>query len=255
MKQFFEFDRRKKDNLVDQVVEQFSAYIHDYKLIHGMPIPNLEEIKKDLALTDQELNEILRVLVEKELLIYHQDSKLHLVNNPTYRYDFLVNVAPAYREIINAGKQPKVFTIYKKEIIADESIANQFAGITVGEKVIHYKRYFTADVVVMFYIEVCFALDKLPLAGQSFNDDQPHLDIIMQKYPQQYKYHVREVNVVKGPEHLLDIFKPKDKDYICTLGFYRFFNAKGEVVESGFAYMTDLTEFTTTTTDLTDLFI
>jgi hypothetical protein len=42
---------------------------------------------------------------------------------------------------------------------------------------------------------------------------------------------------------------------ICTLGKYKFFNGKGEIVESGFAYMTDLTEFSTTTTDLTELLI
>ena len=42
---------------------------------------------------------------------------------------------------------------------------------------------------------------------------------------------------------------------ICTLGKYKFFNSKGEIVESGFAYMTDLTEFSTTTTDLTELLI
>jgi DNA-binding GntR family transcriptional regulator len=255
MKQFFDFDRRKKDKIVEQVVEQFAAYIHDYKLIHGTPLPNFEDVKKELELTNHEIEEILSILKQKELVIYNEVTKLYLVNYPTYRYDFLVNVAPAYREILNAGKTPKVHTIEKKECIADEDLVHQFAGIKVGERVLHYKRYFTADDVAMFYIEVCFSLEQLPLAGQIFNDDQPHLDLMMQKYPQQYKYHVREVNVVKGPDHLIDIFKPKDKDYICTLGFYRFFNAKGEVVESGFAYMTDLTEFTTTITDLTDLFI
>jgi hypothetical protein len=77
----------------------------------------------------------------------------------------------------------------------------------------------------------------------------------MQKYPQQYKFHVREVKVVHPPQNIKAIFKDPDPNLICTLGQYRFYNAKGEVVETGFAYMTDLTEFTTSTNDLTEILL
>lgn len=48
MKEFFEFDRRKKDSVVNQVVNQFIAYVNDYKLIIGMPLPDLDLAKKNL---------------------------------------------------------------------------------------------------------------------------------------------------------------------------------------------------------------
>lgn len=255
MKQFFEFDRRKKENLVDQVVEQVITYINDYKLIHGMPLPDLTIAKKELNITNGEIKKILKILLDKGFISFNEIENQYLIRNPGYRYDFLVNVAPAYREIVNSGKKPAVFTLEKKEKVVDEALMNQFQGLTLGEKVLHYKRYMTADGVPMFYIEICFALDRLPLAGQIFEDHQPHLEILMQKYPQQYKFHIREVKVVHLPQNIKAIFKDTDPNSICTLGIYRFYNAKGEVVETGFAYMTDLTEFTTTTNDLTEILL
>ena len=78
---------------------------------------------------------------------------------------------------------------------------------------------------------------------------------MMQKFPLQYKFHVRELNVLHAPAHVQAVLDPKAKSLLCTYGQYRFFNTKGECVESGFAYMTDLNEFTTTTTDLSELLI
>jgi len=254
MKEFFEFDRRKKTDVVTQVVEQFIAYVEDYKLISGTPLPDLKEVKKELGLSDDEIDRILSVLLAKNYLRQDQD-KHYFVNLANYHYDFIVNVSPAYREIINSGKTPKVFTIAKRVCEVDESMMRTFQGLTLGKKVVHYQRYFTADNVPMFYIEFCLSFDQLPQSMQVFNDDQPHLDLMMQKFPQQYKFHVREVKIVTLPEPIQKLFKVKDKQTIATLGHYRFFNAKGEVVETGFAYMTDLTDFNTTTVDLTEILL
>lgn len=255
MKQFFEFDRRKKANLVDQVVEQIITYINDYKLIHGMPLPDLNNAMKELEITEVEINRVLKTLLEKGYITFNEKEKQYFIRNPGYRYDFLVNIAPAYREILNSGKKPAVYTLEKKEKVVDEALMNQFQGLTLGEKVLHYKRYLTADGVRMFYIEMCFSVDRLPNIDQAFKDDQPHLDMMMQKYPLQYKFHVREVSVVRPPQPIKVLLQHQESDFICTLGIYRFYNAKGAVVESGFAYMTELTEFTTTSFDLNELVV
>jgi len=254
MKEFFEFDRRKKDNVVNQVVSQIIAYVNDFKLISGMPLPDLDLAKKEFELTDKEIQKIISDLTEKGYLIYNKKDDQYVVKNPSHKTDFLINIAPAYREIINSGKKPAVFTIEKKEVVLDAAMANTFQ-MAVGEKVLHYRRYLTADGVPMFYIEFCLSLDRLQGAAGTFKDNEPHLDFVLQKFSTQYKYHVREISIVTAPKDMVKLLHPHEEDMICTLGKYKFFNSKGEIVESGFAYMTDLTEFTTTTTDLTELLI
>lgn len=254
MKQFFEFDRRKKADVVNQVVSQFIAYVNDYKLITGTPLPNLVLTKKELELTEKEIQTIIKQLTDQGYLIYNKKENNYVVNSPTHRYDFLINVAPAYREIINSGKKPAVFTLEKKEVVVDANMAATF-GMTIGEKVLHYRRYLTADGVPMFYIDFCLSLDRLPGVNGVFQDHQPHLDLVMQKFPAQYKFHIREISVVTAPTDMIKQLHPHEEGMICTLGKYKFFNGKGEIVESGFAYMTDLTEFNTVTNDLTELLI
>ena len=107
----------------------------------------------------------------------------------------------------------------------------------------------------MFFIEFCLSLTHLPNADQVFQDDEPHLDLIMKKFSHQYRFHIREINIVDAPNFVVELTKTKEKHPICTYGKYRFMNSKGDVIESGFAYMTELTEFTTTTTDLSELLI
>lgn len=254
MKEFFDFDRRKKDNVVNQVVSQFIAYVNDYKLINGTPLPDLDLAKKEFEFTDKEIQKIITDLSEKGYLKFNKTDDQYVVQNPSLQTDFLINVAPAYREIINSGKKPAVFTIEKKEIVLDAAMANAFQ-MAIGEKVLHYRRYLTADGVPMFYIDFCLSLDRLPGVNGTFKDNEPHLEFVLQKFSAQYKYHVRELSVVTAPIDMVKLLHPHEKDMICTLGKYKFFNGKGEIVESGFAYMTELTEFTTTTTDLTKLFI
>ena len=254
MKEFFEFDRRKKDSVVNQVVNQFIAYVNDYKLIIGMPLPDLVLAKKEFELNDKEIQKIITELTEKGYLKYIKKDDQYVVDSPSRQTDFLINVAPAYREIINSGKKPAVFTIEKKEIVLDATMANTFQ-MAIGEKVLHYRRYLTADGVPMFYIDFCLSLDRLQGVAGTFKDNEPHLDFVLQKFSTQYKYHVREFSIVTAPVEMVKLLHPHEDDMICTLGKYKFFNSKGEIVESGFAYMTDLTEFTTTTTDLTELLI
>ena len=107
----------------------------------------------------------------------------------------------------------------------------------------------------MFYIDFCLSLDRLQGVSVTFKDNEPHLDFVLQKFSTHYKYHVREFSIVTAPVEMVKLLHPHEDDMICTLGKYKFFNSKGEIVESGFAYMTDLTEFSTTTTDLTELLI
>ncbi len=252
MKQFFEFDRRKKDSVVDQVVEQFIGYVMDYKLISGSPLPDLALTKKELDLTDAEINIILKTLLEKGYLSYQAKKKQYIIQAPTYLYDFLVNVSPAYKEILNSGKKPGVVTLERSEITLDAPLAAAFQ-MPVGEKVFRLKRYLTADGLPIFYMDVCFALASLPGIQNAFLDNQPHLQIVIEKYPQQYKFHTREVNIVIAPPMIQAILHPKEEGMICTHGKYRFLNTKGDVIESGITHMTDLTEYSTTTKNLNDM--
>jgi DNA-binding GntR family transcriptional regulator len=254
MKQFFEFDRRKKDDVVDQVVSQFIAYVNDYKLINGTPLPNLTLVKKELELTDKELQKILSQLTDRGYLTYNQKDGQYLVCNQPRTYDFLMNVVPAFQEIIRTGKKPAVITIEKKQIILDEAMANKFQ-MPIGEEVLHCRRYLTADGLPILYLDFCLSLDRLPGVQGTFKDNQPHLDVVLQKYSTQYKYHVRELSIAQATPEMVKLLHPHEQGMICTLGKYRFFNSKGEIVESGVGTMTDLNEFTTTNTDLTDLLI
>lgn len=256
MKNFFVFDRRKKEDVITQIVDQFISYVHDYKFIVGTPMPDLTFTKKDLGLSDKELKKIIHNLIQKGYLIFSEKEQSHIIQFPNqYTNDFIINVAPAFREIINAGRTPKVFTLARKILTVDQSLINQFPGLVMGSQVVYFKRYLTADNTPVFYIEFCLALDHLPGVDQLIKDDDPHLEIIMNKYNAQYRFHIREFNVIHAPAAIQSIFNHQDKEMLCTFGKYRFFNGKGDVVESGFAYMTDLTEFTTTTNDLTELLI
>lgn len=255
MKQFFDFDRRKKDNVVEQLVHQFITYVHDYKLIHGSPIPDMKLAKKELNLSEDELNQILIILQAKGYVKFDKPTQQYLVQLPNQPYDFLINVAPAYQEIIRSGKKPAVFTLEKSQKTVDGSMIKQFPGLILGQSVTHYKRYLTADDVPMFYMEFCLVDKHLPRASTFFKDNQPHLTIMVQHFTHQYQFHIREIRIVIAPPHVQKILNPNEKDLLCTLGFYQFFNSRGETVESGFAYMTELTEFTTSTTDLNALML
>lgn len=254
MKQFFEFDRRKKEDMVHQVVTQFIAYVNDYKLITGTPIPDLNLMKKELAISEKEIQKIIAELIKQGYLVYNEKEKRNEVHSPSYLYDFLINVAPAYREILNSGKKAAVVTLEKKEVVINAEMAVTFQ-MPIGERVLYYRRYLTADGAPMFYIEFCLNMKLLPDVKGLFEDHEPHLEFLMKKFASQYKYHVRELSVVTAPPAMIDLLVPNEQGMICTLGKYKFFTGNGEIVESGFAYMTDLTEFTTTSSDLTELLI
>jgi DNA-binding GntR family transcriptional regulator len=254
MKQFFTFDRRKKTSIVDQIIDQVISYINDFKLIHGSPLPDIELASTALELTSKEVKTILDRLVEAGYLIYAPKQKTYLVQKPSKDNGFLINVNPLFKSIIQHGKKPKVFTLMKKSMTINHELALQ-TSFPIGEKVVHYQRYFTADDVPIMYIDFYLSLDKLPQADQLFGDEEPHLDAVMTRYPLQYKYHVRELNVVIAPAFIEKLLAPKEAGMICNHGKYRFYNQTGQLVESGITYLTDLTEFTTTTTDLNLLFL
>jgi DNA-binding GntR family transcriptional regulator len=254
MKQFFEFDRRKKDDVVDQVVSQFIAYVNDYKLINGTPLPNLALVKKEFELTEKELQKILSQLMDRGYLTYNEKDDQYLVNNQPRNYDFLINAVPAYQEIIKMGKKPAVMTLEKKQVTLDEAMANKFQ-MPIGEKVLHYRRTITADGLPILYLDFCLSLNHLPGVLGAFKDNEPHIDAVLQRFPTQYKYHVKELSVAQASPVMIKLLHPHEEGMICTIGKYKFFNSKGDVVESGFGSMTDLNEFTTTNTDLTDLLI
>jgi hypothetical protein len=78
---------------------------------------------------------------------------------------------------------------------------------------------------------------------------------VLRKFSAQYKQHVREISIITAPQAMVKLLHPHEEGMICTLGKYKFFNGNGNIVESGFAYMTDLTEFSTTNTNLNELLI
>jgi ABC-type multidrug transport system ATPase subunit len=133
-----------------------------------------------------------------------------------------------------------VVVMAEGRIIADEEIKQQIV---------------TAEPYSQWLQDNLVSLDQLPGIQRAFQDDQPHLQIVVQTYPQQYKLHSREISVVTAPPMIQTILHPKQADMICTLGKYRFFNSKNEVIESGITYMTDLTEYSTTTKNLNDMIL
>jgi DNA-binding GntR family transcriptional regulator len=254
MKQFFTFDRRKKTPIVDQIIEQVIAYINDFKLISGAPLPDIELASKELSLSQAEVNHILQSLTAQGYLRFDKDANTFLIQKPTKDNGFLINISPFFKSIQQQGKTPKVFTLNKKTLTITHELSLQ-TGFSVGEKVIHYQRYFTADDVPVSFIDFYMSLDKLPQVDSLFKDNQPHLESVMTRYPSQYKYHVRELNVIEAPEFIQTLLSPKEPGMICTIGTYRFYNLSGQVVEAGVSYLTDLTEFTTTSIDLHLLFL
>jgi DNA-binding GntR family transcriptional regulator len=254
MKQFFNFDRRKKTNIVDQVIEQIISYINDFKLIHGSPLPQIELTSKELLLSKVEVEQILATLTSKEYLKFDPIQRTYLIQKPSKDNEFLITVSPIFREIINRGKTPKVFTLVKSMMTVNADIAF-LTGFAIGDRVVHFQRYFTANDVPMMFIDFYLSLDRLPNADQVFLDHEPHLDKMMNRFPTQYKYHVREINIVEAPEFIVKLLAPKESGMICNQGKYRFYNLSGQLIESGLSYLTDLTEFNTTTTDLNLLFI
>jgi DNA-binding GntR family transcriptional regulator len=254
MKQFFSFDRRKKDDVVDQVVTQFISYVEDYKLINGTILPKLDLVKKDLELTDKELQKIITELTQRGYLTYLIKENQYVVSQQSRSHNFLITVDAAYQAIINSGKKPAVFTIEKKEITLNAAMAATFQ-MAVGEKVLHYRRYLTANGVPIFYLDFCLSLNQLLGVKDAFKDNEPHLDAVLRKYSAQYKQHVREFSIIAAPQAMVKLLHPHEEGMICTLGKYKFFNSNGKIVESGFAYMTDLTEFSTTNTNLNELLI
>jgi len=254
MKQFFTFDRRKKTNIVEQVIEQIIAYINDFKLIHGSPLPQIELTSKELLLSSVETSQILTTLTKKGYLKFDAEQQLYLIQKPSRDNEFLITVSPIFREIINHGKVPKVFTLLKTILTVNSEVA-MLTGFNIGDRVVHYQRCFTADEIPMMYLDFYLSLDRLPNVDQVFLDHEPHLDKVMSRYPSQYKYHVREINIVEAPEFIVKLLAPKEPGMICNQGKYRFYNLSGQLVESGSVYLTDLTEFNTTTTDLNLLFL
>lgn len=254
MKQFFTFDRRKKTPIVDQIIEQVIAYINDFKLISGAPLPDIELASKELSLSKLEVEHILQSLIKQAYLVYDASTKTYLVQKPTKDNGFLINISPFFKSIQQHGKTPKVFTLNKNTLTITHELSLQ-TGFAVGEKVIHYQRYFTADDLPVALIEFYMSLDKLPQADTLFKDHQPHLESLMSRYGHQYKYHVRELNVIEAPAFIQTLLAPKEPGMICTIGTYRFYNLSGQVVEAGTTYLTDLTEFTTISTDLRLLFL
>jgi DNA-binding GntR family transcriptional regulator len=254
MKQFFTFDRRKKTSTVEQMIEQIIGYINDYKLISGSPLPQIEVTSTELALTKNEVNQILQTLLKQGYLLLDPKTNTYLVQKPNKDNEFLISISPIYKEIINHGKTPKIYTIEKTTLTVTAEIS-QLTGFSIGEQIIRTRRYFTANDTPMAYLEFYLSLDRLPQVDQLFNGETPHLEMIMSKFPSQYKYHVREFKIIEAPLWVKEILQSKDHGMICNHGKYRFYNQAGQIVESGFTYLTELTEFTTTTTDLNMLFV
>jgi DNA-binding GntR family transcriptional regulator len=254
MKEFFSFDRRKNTTIPEQIVNQIISYINDFKLIQGTPLPKIEESREELGLSKEEAQLIIDALLEKKYLVYDPSIKNYLVNKPNQHSEFLASLSSIYAEIIRSGKTPSVKTTHHEIFEVSREFAS-ILGFVYQEKVLKIKRIFFADHTPVASTEFYFSLDKIPLSMQFIENDKPHLDILLKIYPQVYKYHLRELNVIQTPKNIKEDLNIQDENSICTVGKYQFFNQIGGVVEYGIVYTTEFNDFETKITDLKQISI
>ena len=255
MNPLFYYDRRKKTSISEQITEQVINFINDYKVIHGTPIKDLASTKKNLPLSDKEFNAILKNLEAKGYVVFDKELSTYRIQKPTQDSDFLIDVLPAYQQILAQGKTPSIENLLIEKLIVDNAFA-KISGFNVGESLVHCKRLFYANDVPSILLDFYLSLEKMPLIDAFLAKGLPHLTYVSQTFPNAYQFHVREIQVIYAPESILQTMKLNAHEgQICTRGQYQFFNALGKVTEFGIAHMTDLTEFSTKDTDLTKLII
>jgi GntR family transcriptional regulator len=254
MKQFFNIDRRKKDSIVSQIIEQTISYINDYKLIQGSKLPSLEALKIEFSLSDKEIHLILDSLMSQGYLKKSADNADYIVQKTTKDSTFLVDVSPIYRSILNLGLKPHIETIEESYITVDYELAS-FTGFKNEEKVFKVKKIYYGDNRPLVYAEMYFSLDQLPGVDKYLVPNEPHQDILFKQFPLAFKYHLRELNVVSTPEEIQKFLKLTEKDPINTLGRYHFYNLQAQVVEFGVVHLLELNDFITTIIDLSNVHI
>jgi DNA-binding GntR family transcriptional regulator len=254
MSAFFTFDRRKKVSIQQQIVDQVINYVQDFKLIHGALFPIEELTSKHIKLDKQDITTILKELIKLNYVRLDNEKGEYYIQRPIYDHGFINQVAPISKEIIRSGQKPKFFTLQRTTLHATPALAHK-SGYKVGEKLLHLKRYICANDRPIFYISFYLSLEKMLKADQIFKDDQPHLEMMMNQFPLQYQFHIREMKINYAPDFIVELLAPKEKGMICNVGQYRFYNQLGQTSEYGETYLTDLTEFTTISSDLNTLYI
>jgi hypothetical protein len=244
---------KKTEDVINVLVKHYTQWIEDYKIISGTPFFLPTVGNKPLILSKDQTELIINVLKNKGFLYYDQGTNQNLFQFPGYTFDFITNVGAAYREIQKSGKTPGIYTIQKQKKVVDTALEKTF-GFPKGHSVMHYQRMLTANNKPIIMIEFCLSLEHLKNVDQVFEDDQPHLELVLQKHSIQYQYLVREVSVVTLPQDKKKLFHVEQDNMICTLGKFKFYNKTGVLVESGFAYLLDMQNFTTTSTNREHLY-
>ncbi len=244
---------KKTKDVVNVLVKQYIQWIEDYKIISGTPFFLPKIGKKTVVMTEGQINQIKKELKNKGYLQYDQSTDQEVFQFPIYTFDFISTVSAAYREIQKSGKKPGIYTIQKQMKVIDTSLEKTF-GFPKGHSVMHYQRMLTANDKPIIMIEFCLSLEHLKNVDQVFKDDQPHLEFVLQKHSIQYQYLLREVSVVNLPQDKKKLFHVEQDNMICTLGKFKFYNKTGVLVESGFAYLIDMQNFTTTSTNREHLY-
>lgn len=254
MKQFFNFDRRKKDSIVSQIIDQTISYINDYKLIQGSQLPNLEEMKVEFGLSDQEITTILQSLINLGYLKHTPGTFEYIVQKPSKNSTFLVDVSPIFRSIQNLGMKARTQSFEETYLTVDYDLA-ALTGFKYEEKVFKIKRIYYGNEKPLVYAEMYFSIDQLPGVDKYLVPNEPHQEILFKQFPLAFKYHLRELNVIATPDYVQQYLKLTEKDPINTVGRYHFYNLQGLVVEFGIVHLVELNDFTTTITDLSNVHI
>lgn len=254
MKQFFTFDRRKKDSILFQIIEQTISYINDYKLIHGSQLPNLEEVKNEFGLSENEISSILSSLIEQGYLKQSSDLRHYIVQKPSKDSTFLVDVSPVFRSIQNLGMKARTSTIEESFVTVDYELA-ALTGFKYEEKVFKIKRIYYGDEIPRVYAEMYFSLNQLPGVDKYLIPNEPHQEILFKQFPLSFKYHLRELNVISTPGYVQKHLQIHEKNPINTVGRYHFYNLQGLVVEFGVVHLVELNDFITTIIDLSNVHI
>jgi DNA-binding GntR family transcriptional regulator len=244
---------KKNDKVVELLVKQYIQWIEDYRIISGTPFFLPKIGKKTVVMTEGQINQIKKELKNKGYLQYDQATDQEVFQFPIHTFDFISTVSAAYREIQKSGKKPGIYTIQKQMKVVDPALEKTF-GFNKGHSVMQYQRMLTANDKPIIMIEFCLSLDHLRNVDQAFQDDQPHLEFVLQKYSIQYQYLLREVSVISLPQDKKKLFHVEQDNIICTLGKFKFYNKTGNLVESGIAYLIDMHTFSTTSTSIEHLY-
>jgi len=252
MKQFFNFDRRKKEPVTLQIIEQTISYINDYKIIHGTPLPNVDDLKVEFGLTEKELTLVLDTLTQRGYLIKDTNSNQYIIQKSSKESSFLVDVTPIYRAIQESGMDASI-QLLKEEIITVTYELAAMTGFQNEEKVLKQSKIYLGNNIPIAYGEFYFSLDKLPNLEKYLIPTEPHLDILFKQFPTSFKYHVRELNVIYTPVDIQKILKIEEEGSINTVGKYQFYNGQGQVIEFGIVHLNQLNDFQTTIIDLSSI--